>query len=85
MGNPTVKLLEFRFHIIYIYICLYTTFFDFLLIETMVNQNSNEKEDLSVHSSLLNSSDIAPPTTNDSHILSFGMSPGKWMIINVAI
>ena len=51
----------------------------------MVNQNSNEKEDLSMHSSLLNSSDIAPPTTNDSHILSFGMSPGTWTMINVAI
>ena len=47
-----------------------------MLIDTMVNQDSNEKEDLSTHSSLLNSSDLAPPTTNDSHILSFGMSPG---------
>ena len=64
---------------------IYITFFNFLLIDTMVNQNSNEKEDLSMHSSLLNSSDIAPPTTNDSHILSFGMSPGTWTMINVAI
>ena len=51
-------------------------FFIFMLIDTMVNQDSNEKEDSSMHSSLLNSSDLAPPTTNDSHILSFGMSPG---------
>ena len=42
----------------------------------MVNQGSNENEDLSMNSPLLNTSDLAPPTTNDSHILSFGMSPG---------
>ena len=58
-------------------------FFIFMLIDTMVNQDSNKKEDLSMHSSLLNSSDLAPPTTNDSHILSFGMSPGTWMMIKL--
>ena len=77
MGNFTIKLIEFRFHI------NKETFQEhrkkisfFIFIDAMANQDSNEKEDLSMHSSLLNSSDLAPTTTNDSHILSFGMSPG---------
>ena len=82
MGNLTIKRIEFRFHIpeyyskYYLFINIYQIFFFFVLIDTMVNQDSNEKEDLSMHSSLLNTSDLAQPTTNDSHILSFGMSPG---------
>ena len=79
MGSLTIKLIEFRFHIPQYkkhVKNINQKFFIFMLIDTMVNQDSNEKEDLSMHSSLLNSSDLAPPTTNDSHILSFGMSPG---------
>ena len=79
MGNLTIKRIEFRFHIpeyYYLFLNINQIFFVFVLIDTMVNQDSNEKEDLSTHSSLLNSSDLAPTTTNDSHILSFGMSPG---------
>ena len=79
MGNLTIKRIEFRFHIpeyYYLFLNINQIFFVFVLIDTMVNQDSNEKEDLSMHSSLLNTSDLAPPTTNDSHILSFGMSPG---------